>query len=336
MKKYLSIFIALLVLSFSLCIPASAENTKKVISFSDDYKKLYFNDSTYVRADTDMLYFDSFSNYTPTDYYENYTSSYADCPPPREDYNNIYKIELTKVQQSEIDSVEITDVSLDETIFVIYIYFLDGAQLQVDFLKEDLVDEYNRTTQGNVDEFTIDFFWPEDNKAVVTKEKLYTGSKTVIDIWDYDEEFFVYAKASTGSFEAQIGSIFIKDGVYYFYSYIDDGISSSDELIDSEIMSAEVIKLTDKDISETIQLGEERYYEDDYGYVYNDELTETVSIIFFTFVFAVVPAVIFIVSLIFAVKSKKKLYKKLLFASCGISLAEIATFIYIAFTLFNS
>ncbi len=333
MKKYISIFITLIVLSLVLCIPASAITVEKVVTLSEDYKNLYFSGSTYVRKDTDMLYYESY--FESTDYNHSDYNSYVDCPIPTS-YDKYYTIKLTENQHKEIDMIEITNVNHDETVFVLYIYFLDGAELQVDFLKEDLVDEYNRTTQGNVDEFTIDFFWPEDNKAVVTKEKLYKGNKTVIDIWDYEEEFLVYAKASTGSFEAEIGSLFVNEGKYYFYSFIDGDINSEEELLNSDDVSAEVIELTDKDIIETIELGVEKYYEDDYGYVYNDELTETVSIIFFTFVFAVVPAVVFIVSLIFAVKSKKKLYKKLLLASCGISLAEIATFIYIAFTLFKS
>ena len=71
------------------------------------------------------------------------------------------------------------------------------------------------------------------------------------------------------------------------------------------------------------------------GYLFNDELTETVAKIFFTLIFAILPLAIAVTSLILAIKSKKGLYKKLLLVTSGLSLASVATFIYIAFTLFN-
>ena len=98
----------------------------------------------------------------------------------------------------------------------------------------------------------------------------------------------------------------------------------------------EVVRLTDEKLLGEIKICEEKYYDYEYGYLENDKFTDTVSKIFFIIVFAIAPAVVFVVSLILAIKSKKSLYKKLLFATCGISVAEIVTFIYIAFTLFNT
>lgn len=343
MKKYISVFIMLIALSFALCVPASA-STEKVVTLSEDYKELYFLGSTYVRVDTSMLDFMDYEQYIIDSYEENvdneeyveesiagvysYTASI--------NYDNFYTIKLTDKQHEEVKMVEVYNSNHDETLFFITIYFYDGSELNIDFIREDLVDEYNKLINGETDNYTIDFVWPDDNKISVDNEKFYIGNKTKIDAWEYDGEYYVYADSSIDSFNAEIGLIFSKDKTYYLYSFIDSDIKSTDEFWEFGDTEIEVIELTDKELIEKIKIGEEKYLEDDYGYLYNDELTEAVSKIFFVLVFALVPAVVFVASLILAIKSKKALYKKLLFATCGISVAVIVTFIYIAFTLFNT
>ena len=321
MKKYISVSIILIVLSIALCVPALAStSTERIVTLSDDYMELYYNGMTYVRADASMLHYDIYSD--ETDKYEEYGSYYAECPYPS-NYNGHYTIKLSDKQHSEINLVEIIDVNDAETIFYIIIHFKDGSELHIDFLGEKFIDEYRRITSGNTDKFVIDFMWPEGNKVTIDKEKLFIGNKTVIDTWEYEEEFSVFANSPTGGFEAQLGYVFSINDEYYFYYN-----NSENE--------TEAIKLTDEETLKSIKAGVEKYYNDDYGYLYNDELTETVSKIFFIIVFAIAPAVVCIVTFILALKSKKALYKKLLFATCGISVAEIITFIYIAFTLFNN
>ena len=318
MKKYIALLIAVIVLSFSLCIPSFAIE-ERIVTLSDDYKNLYLNGSTYVRADTSMIFYEL--NDDGDDNLQ-YGSYYADCPAPT-NYNGHYYIKLSDKQHSEIESVDICEVNKKETIFIIIIYFKDGSELHIDFLREDLIDEYIQITSGNTDTYIIDFMWPEGNEVTIDKEKLFIGNKTVIDTWEYEEEFSVFANSPTGGFEAQLGYVFSINDEYYFYYY-----NSENE--------TEAIKLTDEETLKSIKAGVEKYYNDDYGYLYNNKLTETISKTFFILIFALAPAVIFVASLILAIKSKKMLYKKLLFATSGISVAVIVTFIYIAFTLFNN
>lgn len=318
MKKSISLLIAVLVISFSLCIPSFASD-KNIITLSEDYKNLYFDGFTYLRADASMIFYDMYDDGSDDVHYGSY---YANCPVPT-DYNGHYSIKLSENQSIEIESVVISDVSYKETIFLITIYFNDGSELQIDFLREDLIDEYNRITSGNTDTYIIDFMWPEGNEISVDREKLYIGNKIKMSSWEYEEEFSVYANSPTGGFKAELGMIFSINDEYYFHYY-----NSNDEI--------DAIKLTDEEILNAIETGVEKYYNDDYGYIYNYKLTEVISKIFFIFIFAFVPAIVFIVSIIYAVKSKKVLYKKLLFATSGISVAGIITFIYIAFTLFNT
>lgn len=331
MKKYLVLFISVIILSLSLCIPSFAAN-KRVITLSEDYKYMYYDGSTYTRADTSMLYFEDRATYLYDNSEENVENiDYADFA----DYDSYYTIRLTNEQHKEVKAVEISNVSHDETLFYVLIYFCDGSELHIDFLREDLIDEYNKVINGNTDEYYINFLWPEGNIISINKEKLTIGKKLKINAWDYEDDYEVYTYSSTGSFDAEIGLILKNDNSYYFYSFIDSDVKSANEFWELGDERIEVIELTDDELLNKIKIGEEKRQEDNFGYLYNDELKEAVAKIFFALVFAVIPAVVFISSLILAVKSKKLLYKKLLFATCGISIAEIITFIYIAFTLFN-
>ncbi len=339
MKKYLVLFISVIILSLSLCIPSFASN-KRVITLSDDYKFMYYNGSTYTRADTTMLSFTSRSQYE-SEMNENeieYNEEKSDIVYSYTDpvsYDSYYTTRLTEEQHKEVKMVEITNVSHDESLFYLSIYFYDGTELYIDFIREDLVEEYENLISGNVNEYYIDFSWPEENIISVKKDELFSGKETKINTWDSEYDYLVYANSATESFDAEIGIILKIEDDYYLYSFIDSEIKSSLyfwELGDDEV---KVIKLDNESIIEKIKLGEEKRQEDEFGYLYNDELTEAVSKIFFTLVFAILPAIVFVVSLIFAFRAKKSLYKKLMFATSGLSIASLVTFIYIAFTLFN-
>ena len=344
MKKYLVLFISVIILSLSLCIPSFALN-KRVITLSEDYKYMYYNGATYTRADTSMLRFTDLTTYMYNNTGENYSEeTYAsdevkeipvDSVTEFVDYGSYYTVKLTKTQGKEIKKVEITNSSYDETLFYVLIYFYDGSELQIDFIREDLIIEYKKSIKGEVNNFYIDFKWPEGNKVTVNRNELFTGEKTKINVWDYDYDYDVYAKPANANFDIEIGKILKFDDDYYFYSFIDSDIKSSNDFWELDDEKIKVTKLEDESIIEKIKLGEEKREEDSLGYLYNDELKESVAKIFFILVFAIIPAVICIVSFILALKSKKSLYKKLLLTTSGISLAEIVTFIYIAFTLFN-
>ncbi len=343
MKKYLVLFISVIILSLSLCIPSFASNIR-VITLSDDYKYMYYNGATYTRADTTMLSFTNLDTYM-TSSEENYSEETYASDEVKEipvntvtefvDYGSYYTVKLTDTQREEVKTVEITNSSYDETLFFVTVYFKDGSELYIDFIREDLIDEYNKLINGNADEYYIDFSWPEGNIISINKDALFSGKETKISSWAVAYDYLVFADSATGSFDAEIGMILTVEDSYYFCSFIDSDIKSSLYFWELGDEKVKVIKLDDETIIEKIKLGEERRQEDEFGYLYNDELTEFVSKIFFIIVFAIVPAIVLVGSLILAIKSKKGLYKKLLLATSGLSLALLATFIYIAFTLFN-
>lgn len=330
MKKYLTLLIVVITLSFSLCIPSFA-SAQKVITLSEDYKYMYFDGSTYTRVDASMLSFNE------EQIVYKYVEKYDEDSLYTEFHNTVYEIELTDIQKEEIKKIGVENNNQDETLFFITIYFVDGSELYIDFIREDMLDEYEKAISGNTEKYTVDFMWPEGNKFQVNKEKLFKGNKRKVDVLQY-ESHRVYSNLSTNSFSAYAGLIFSDQENYYFFSFIDSNLKTEDEFLEQSYYGekTEVIELTDEELIENLKTCEQKYFEDDYGYLYNKEFTETVSKIFFVLIFAIAPAVVFVGSLILAIKSKKALYKKLLFVTSGISLAVIVTFIYIAFTLFNT
>lgn len=334
MKKCFTLFFTFIILSFTLSVPSFATE-KKVITLSDDYKYMYFDGSTYTRVDASMLNFIDGNQYE-LDSYED-TEVYSDdgIVVNTYEYDYMYDIRLNDKQQKEVKKTEIFNFNHDESIFFIEISFYDGSELFIDFIKEDLVEEYNKLITGNTDEYYIDFMWPEDNIISVDKEKFLIGNETKINTWDYEYDYTVYADSETGSFGADIGIILKFKGSYYFYGFMDSDIKSVNDFWELEDEKIDVIELTDDELLKKIKIGEENRQEDDFGYLYNEQLIENVSIVFFVLVFAIAPLAVFVGSLILALKSKKTLYKKLLLATCGISIATIITFIYLAFRLFN-
>lgn len=333
MKKYFALIITVVILSLTLFVPAFAAN-KKVIKLSDDYKEMYFGGNTYTRIDASMLHYgDDYE--AIVDYYED-DGYYDDALTITAGDDSFYTTVLTEEQHKEVKMVEILSTNQNETIFLIRIDFYDGAELFIDFIREDMIDEYNNVRNGETDEYYIDFRYPEGNSVYLKKEIYFAGDKTKVDFWDYDYEFNVYASSPSGSFDVEIGVVFKIESDYYFGSYIESGTNSYDEWFDySSDKKVDAIKITNEEALEAIKIAEEMYLDDEFGFLFNDELTESVAKIFFTLVFAIFPLAIAVLTIILAVKSKKGLYKKLLLATSGLSLASLAVFVYIAFTLFN-
>ena len=333
MKKYFALIITVVILSLTLFVPAFAAS-KKVIKLSDDYKEMYFGGNTYTRIDASMLHYgDDYE--AIVDYYED-DGYYDDALTVTAGYDSFYTTVLTEEQHKEVKMVEILSTNQNETIFLIRIDFYDGAELFIDFIREDMIDEYNKVRNGDTDKYYIDFRYPEGNSVYLKKEIYFTGDKTKVDFWDYDDEFNVYAASPSGSFDVEIGVVFKIESDDYFGSYIESGTNSFDEWFDySSDKKVDAIKITNEEALEAIKIAEEMYLDDEFGFLFNDELTESVAKIFYTLVFAIFPLAVAVTTLVLAIKSKKSLYKKLLLATSGLSLASLAVFIYIAFTLFN-
>ena len=332
MKKLISVFALILVFSLIFVTPCLATELDTV-TFSEDFKSLTLNGVGYSCIDTELL--DTEIYYENGLYTYTYTTHSDKTPPPITTHSNI-SVSLSDAQSKVVKRVEV-EMSDTQTILFAYIYYKDGSTLTVSYIRNDLKEEYNKLIKGDCEKFTVDFVWPEGNTISYDRNGFLNGRETTLsNVYDYMvHDVNVYTQDKTICIN--VGLILADSGKYYFLNFIDSGISSNDYLWEYDSSeSFYVTEITDPALIEQLKIGEQKYFEDDLGYIYNDELSESISKVFFVAAFAVAPLAILIVSLVLSFKAKKKLYKKLLLAISGLCAAEVATVIYIAYTLFTA
>lgn len=344
MKKFIYVVITVLILSIGLNVTSFATATvvvdkaegtfsikrenAPVITFSDDFRTLYYNGYTYYQKDLAL-----FESYIGTDYetdayyYEDYDDVIS-----TDDYDLIYyaDYELTEKQEKTVKSV---DVSGDGVIVYLTVYYKDGTSLSLDLLREDYLDDYDNLLSEKYTNYEVDFEYPDGNIVKVDREVLFENEKQTVNSEEFYNDYmteYVYLHSDDGVLSYQPGLVVSLGDDFYYFSYEENNMYPDYEYGFFDLYWSEsdmyVHKITNEQVVAELQEAEQAYYEDDFGVFENDELANSISYFFLILIFGVVPGIAFIVSLIFAI-IKKKTYRKLLFTVCGFTLAEIITFI---------
>lgn len=317
MKKILSIFVVSLVLLSCFSFSAFAieeidldegENLvftpQDIVTFSDDYKEMQIGAYNYTRFNTDRLHISGWI-----------------------EINN--EVILTEKQKKEIESIDLESSEYGEKITV-YLNFKDGSTTTSDYLLNDYIEEYNRLETADSTELHIIFsnYWGGSEEEIIvsaTPDK-FKGEKAEISISpdDYwvNEIFPVYIKSNKYDFFVEMGYFVDINDEFYYIDYNDFEIDYYN--FNSFDYEGPAYKITDLGLIQEIEEGIENYYSDDYGIFFDDNFTQVVSKIFITLVFAVIPLAIFVLTLIFTIRSKTK-YKKLHLTACILSAAELIT-----------
>ena len=337
MKKILSIALAVLMLSLSLIVTASAvpppapsKEDVKLATFSEDFQNMFIEGTMYTRANTSNIYY-----YEPIVSEESYI--YDDVI----DVGGLNKVKLSNEQKKTVDYVSVYTYDSFGAMYEVEIYYKDGSSLTASYLLVDLMKEYNRLTNNDFDEFYVDFGWPEGNMVALNKDLLTSEQTREFDFWEYDDSFSVEGAVKGGSLRYYYGEIRYINKEYYFFDPIInkevEDFLNSDAYIYGNATEPKVklSLITDPATKAALDEALKKYYEDDMGYIYNDELLEGVSKVFLTILFGVIPFGAFITFLVFTIKAKKKTYKKIYLTGCIVSLAEVATFIATAIYLFK-
>ena len=328
MKKIITLLTTILIFSFILTLPCFADD--KSVTFSEDLQHLYFDGDSYSRVDTSFIEY----TYGEDGYYSYYDSYDAESEKEYHDkFVNDLNIKLSDKQKQEITNLSVESTA-DYSLMLTEIYFIDGVTMSVNFMRDDLKADYDSFRHGDVKEYRINFMWPEGNSILVEKDKFYSDNKVAINFAEADT-YDVIVDSGRDDYYIKVGVLISQKDKYYFFNFLENGVLSPEDIDIYYIENKFAYEITNPELIEEIKACEEKYFEDDFGYLYDDELTESVSKIFYILIFALIPAIIFTISLVFALKAKKPLYKKLLFAICAISIIVILIFIYIAFTLFN-
>lgn len=341
MKKILSIILIVTVLSLGFIVSVSAvlppKQEIKYATFSDDFQKMFYNGNPYSRANTNgiYLYVEPILNESGGSYVvDNVAEVY-------------FQGELSDEQKKTVDFVSIYSYDNQEVIFDVEIYYKDGSNLNVSYIRNDYLNEYNQLINKEFDEFYVDFTWPEGNTVPINKDVLSSPITKEFDYYPwYDDCFYVEGSITDGKLRYSYGEIRYINGDFYYYNpelnkEVENYFNSDSYIYGEYSYSYEsepkitLNKITDEATLATLNEGLQKYYDDEMGYMYNDELLEGVSKVFLTILFAIIPFAAFVIFLVLAIKAKKKGYKKIYITGCILSVAEIATFIAAAIYLFK-
>ncbi len=310
MKKFISVLIAVLLLSSCFVVPAFAQAVDEwgfpvdpVIEFSDDYTKIYYDGYTFKRVDADVL-----------DIY--FLGLYWD-------------VVLTDAQQSSIKNVEV-EINSEDTVIFATINFKDGMTMSSAYLREDYIDDYNRIASTECEEYTIDFTYPEDNTVIAKKSDLFgetvVFNKSKLGLCDAYE---VKATVEEAGLTVIKGFLLIYESKYYYVDCYETGLPANTYFDYHNFNELEIHKITNEELFADIEFAAEEFYEDDYGYLYDDEFTDTTSAALIIFLFGVIPFAIFVIFLIKAIRGKG-VYRKINIAVCTACGLELVAFIILA------
>jgi len=240
-------------------------------------------------------------------------------------------VKLSPTQEESIKKVDLLS-DYDEIAFFADIVYKNGIKLSVSYLREDFMDDYTRLLNNEFESYTIDFLWPEGNTVTASKEslsgeKVTLTSEELMRISAYD----VYADNGTEVLRYITGSLLIYDDDYYYVDFKEIGYDVSElyGFYPSDYKKLDAHKITDQTLILNLAGAENRYYDDNLGFFYDDDFTEKISAVFIVFVFAVIPLAVCILFLIFTIRSKA-IYRKLYAAVTLISAAELAIFTILA------
>lgn len=329
MKK--SVLIITLILVFSFIFSVSCFAVDDTVTLSDDYSVLYLNGNSYSKANTDAVNLDIYADGLV------YVSNLVPEEHGYMNYEAILNIKLSDSQKAELSKVYVSSYGEEQLFITAELYFKDGTTIWYSYVRDDVKADLEKVSEGKTNEFVVEYKTyseKDDILKTVSKKHLMTNEKEKIAFYEYDE-FDVTVFSEKFNYSVYKGLVYIGENDYYYFDFEENGVTGSYDIYELNILEIEAHRITDEETIAILEEGLQEYYDDDYGYLFNDELTETVAKIFFVLVFALVPIAIFIVTLILALKSKKGLYKKLLLTTSALSFASFATFIYIAFTLFN-
>ena len=305
MKKYLICIITTILLFSCLGMTALADETAPTIS--DDYQTVYLNGETYSRFNASMI---------DTNYYIGETP-----------------LALTESQQEIIANTSASTNS-SKTFLQVNLNFADGATMTAYFLRDDFKEKYYELLENPSSIYVVNFRWPDDNRIDAPKSLIMANPVTLYyDELNLCDWYPVIADLGDGSSTIHVGSLLISSDRYYYVDYKEIGVTNPNSFKPDSYGKLPAYEITDPTLVTQLRDGEEAFYGDSFGFLYDDDFTNTVSAIFLILIFAVVPAVILVLFLILAIRSKT-IYRKLFSVICGCAGAELVIFTIVAMILY--
>ena len=353
MKKIISVISVILISVFCLGLTAiSVPETKgKIATISEDLQVIQSGKEKFYRINSNDIEFDYIVVDDEEYVYDENTIVYEDKVVV-EYADEMYEFQLSENQKKTIENIE--DCSLGSEVYIdIVIYYKDGTSLSgLKFLNEKYLDEYNDLIENGSDTYLVDFIFPDNNFVNIPKAALFNSdNKTTIKTDDFFDECYVYIENSSKIFRIEQGSIITYKDEFYYRDNKENGLKS--EFVDGvhntiyhekstvhntiyhEKSTVSVYKITDENTINKLKEAQEKYYEDDFGFLFNEKLAESISKVLFVVIFGILPLAVLVLSIVICVRSSKKAYKKICITTSVLSVTEIISFIIAIVLLFK-
>lgn len=318
MKKRITNIILTVALLITLSVNVMAVNTVTndkdlnvtetwSIEFNDNYTQIYINDEAYQSVRIGRFTYNQDNYYIVPD---------GNIIVSGENANTMLNVHISVCVEGALLNV---DFELTNGQFHSYY-----------FLNEKYMDELANIIQYGGKDTLINFQYPEDNFVNTPYDKLIENE--AIELTQKSDEvlrsFYVYSYFTDVDIGVQHGEIYIDS---------DNNVYYNNDAENREYMNTHgtdvmyVHPITDTKLKEEI-LNAYNEYNEDFA-IFDTDMPETIAKGLFTFLFAIIPGFLIIVSIGLSVRLPKK-YRKALLTLCVLSIIEIIIFIALAVLLF--
>ena len=300
MKKLLCVFLALLAMICLLTVSVGAAPPPPTLS--EDLQTLTFNGQTYTAADVSAMNL-------------HYSQSVTTVQVPNAIRSMVKSATLHYTSNQYAASVEL--------------HYTNGSSMNITFVRNDILPELQKICQSDDIVCFIEFWW-ENTPSVSASIDQLKGKPTTLTkselMWsDYYEVIYEYSPLNSSVYR---GFICQCDGQLYYVDYQENNIYNPLDFYPSdngpELYQA--YEITDPALASQIEdvLASE--------FSGSSELGQMLSTALLTFLFAVIPAAILILSIIFFIRTKA--YYRITWAiTGGLCIAELILFIILAILL---
>jgi len=215
--------------------------------------------------------------------------------------------------------------NVERTVIRIVYTYENGMELTLYYLRDDCRAEYERIISRKAEELILAFDrWDEEDDYPIRRDVLMgetvTLHRTEISFANYTP---VSAFSSDGVYSVMYGCIFVREGEYFYADAAESGMEYPYSFEGYRALSSfPAHRITDEDL---ISVLDKNFDNVDYGTLYEDDTSDTISVGFFGFVFGFVPLVLCVLFLILAILAKGE-YRKLYGIIAALSAAELSVF----------
>lgn len=277
MKRKILVLFVLLSLLVTLSVSAVA-TTPHTLTIAEDLQQVTMDGETYVRANISNL--------------EGYFSKLD------------VTVELTEGQQAEYERVELYRMPQTPAVIQLDIYKTDDIMLEVSYIREDVFPGYLALLEQT--EYTVRFLYPFNNDVITERSQLYGEATTLykddlskartFEVYAVNEEFMTIYKGWLVS----IGEN------YYYVDMEENGFTQNTFLTGQPKVSA--YEVTDQVLIDRFENAMDEYY-DGMGIFEDPEVSDNVSAIFMVIMFGFLPLVVLVTFTVFAIITKKRIYR---------------------------